>query len=71
MKIIGKKVITLSDDEKATLMRAARILDTLGDEIDSTNCDEDLVMEINRAFDTCQDLAHHGTFEYDIDDGNE
>jgi DNA-binding SARP family transcriptional activator len=69
MKIIGKKVITLTDDEKAALTRAARILENLADQVEPM--DEEFVMELNRAYDTCMDTAYHGTFEYNFDDGNE
>jgi hypothetical protein len=71
MKIIGKKVITLSEAENNILRGAAHILDILGDEIDSTNCDDDLVIEINRAYDLCMEITRRKSFEYDIDDGNE
>ena len=69
MKIIGKKVITLSDDEKAALQRAARILDNLQDQVEPM--DEEFAMNLNRAYDLCMDTAYHGAFEYDFDDGNE
>ena len=67
MKIIGKKVITLSDDEKAALTRAARVLENLQEQVEPM--DDGLAMELNRAYDICMDTAYHGTFEYDFDDG--
>ena len=69
MKIAGKKVITLSNDEKTALKRAARILEDLGEQIDPM--DDDFVMELNRAYDACMDAAQRGSFEYDLDDGDE
>lgn len=69
MKIAGKKIITLSENEKSVLKGAACILENLGWQVESL--DEDLVMELNRAYETCLDTASRGIFEYDIDDGNE
>ena len=67
MKIIGKKVITLSDNEKNILKEAARILDILSDELETFN--EEVADELCTAYNICIDTAHRGTFEYDIDDG--
>ena len=69
MKIAGKKVITLSDNEKSVLKGAAYILEILSDQIDYL--DDDFTMELNRAYDTCMSAAKCGSFEYEIDDGNE
>lgn len=69
MKLIGKKVIILSDDEKAALTRAARVLEDLQEQVEPM--DDEFAMELNRAYDICMDTAHHGAFEYDFDDGNE
>ena len=67
MKITGKKIITLSDDEKDILMKAANILDILSDELDAIN--EEVADELCAAYNICRDTAHRGTFEYDLDDG--
>lgn len=69
MKIAGKKVIILSEDEKIALKRAARVLEALGEQIGPMN--DDFAMELNRAYDACMDAAQRGSFEYDLDDGDE
>ena len=69
MKITGKKVIILSDDEKVALKRAARVLEDLAEQVDPM--DDDFAMELNRAYDACMDAAQRGSFEYDLDDGDE
>jgi hypothetical protein len=69
MKVVGKKTITLSDNEKNVLKGAARILEFLAWHVDSL--DEDLVIELNRAYNACWETACCDAFEYDLDDGNE
>ena len=69
MKIAGKKVITLSNDEKTALKRAARVLEDLAEQVDPM--DDDFAMELNQAYDVCMDTAARDSFEYNLDDGDE
>ena len=71
MTVSGVKVIRLSEEEKSLLTRAGRLLGDLADQIDGFGEDDDLVMELNRAYDTCLDVVREEKFEYVIDDGNE
>ena len=72
MKITGSVKITLGAEEKTTLKQASRILSDLADQLDTmAGCDDDLIMELNRAFDTCRDISTREFFEYELDDGNE
>ena len=73
MTISGVKVIRLSEEEKSLLTQAGRLLSDLADEIDAVGVGYDgaLVMELNRAYETCLDMAREGRFEYTLDDGNE
>lgn len=70
MKITGTKIIELSEDEKNILVTAGRLLSDLADQIDSMDCDDEMVMELNRGYDICLDTARQGKFEYVIDDGD-
>ena len=71
MTISGVKVIRLSDDEKSLLSEAGRLLSDLADQIDGIGADEDFVMELNRAYDTCLGVVREGRFEYVLNDGDE
>ena len=67
MTISGVKVIRLSDDEKSLLTQAGRLLSDLADQIDGIGADEDFVMELNRAYDTCLDVVREIEFKYELD----
>lgn len=69
MKITGVKVIELTERERNILHGAGVILSDLADQIDSIGADEDLVMELNRAYDTCLEVSRRDAFKYEINDG--
>lgn len=71
MTISGVKVIRLSGEERHVLTTAGRLLSDLAEEIDSIGMDDALVMELNRAYEACLDVAREEKFEYVLDDGNE
>ena len=69
MKVTGVKVIELSERELNILHGAGVILSDLADQIDNTGMEEDLVVELNRAYSTCLEVTRRGTFKYEINDG--
>lgn len=68
MRITGKKVIELNEHEICVLRNAAHLLTDLADQVDSY--DDEMVMDCNRAYDTCMDLVHRVRFEFELDDGD-
>lgn len=71
MKITGKKVIRLSDEEKYILRQAGTLLSDLAEQIDSMNADIDFVVRLNAGFEVCADVVRMEQFEYTMDDGEE
>jgi plasmid maintenance system antidote protein VapI len=69
MKITGVKVIELTEREMNILHGARTILSDLAEQIDTIGADEDFVMELNRAYDTCLEVSRQGVFKYEINDG--
>lgn len=71
MKITGKKVIRLTDEEKSILREAGHLLSDLAEQVDSMNADIDFVVRLNAGYDVCLDVVREEQFEYIMDDGEE
>ena len=71
MTVSGVKVIRLSDEEKILLKKAGQLLSDLADEIETVGNNEEFVLELNRAYETCFDVAMENEFKYALDDGSE
>lgn len=67
MTISGVKVIRLNKEERDLLSEAGRLLSDLADQIDIVGCDEEFVMELNRAYDTCLGVVREIEFKYELD----
>lgn len=59
MKITGQKVIALTNNEKAVLKQARRIVDDLIEEVDSKTIDEYSMLQLS---DNLYDLIHSNDF---------
>ena len=66
MTVSDVKVIQLSDEEKSLLSEAGRLLRDLAEAINDLGTEEeDFVLELYRAYETCLDVV------YGLDDGDE
>ena len=64
MKITGQKVVALTDNEKAVLKQARRIVDNLIEEVDDKTIDEYSLLQLS---DNLYSLTHSNDFIITLD----